>query len=137
MLPKYYGDIETNLGAGSIFYLIQNYNGDISKSLKYYLYSNEELEKHRYSISIAMLSLKKYLLEQHVITRNLLPENIVCQKVNQNDFRLFVIDNIGNSDFIPICTYSKFFARMKIKRKWRRFKEKIFKIDVNNNLYIG
>jgi hypothetical protein len=49
------------------------------------------------------------------------PQNIVYQRVNSNEAILVIIDNIGNSDFIPICNYVNHMAIRKIKRKWQRF----------------
>ena len=51
------------------------------------------------------------------------PKNISCKKMDSGSFRLFVVDNIGNSDFIPICNYSKYFAKKKILRKWKHFED--------------
>jgi hypothetical protein len=35
------------------------------------------------------------------------------------------VDNVGNSDFLPLSNYSGLLARLKIKRKWRRFEQLI------------
>jgi hypothetical protein len=46
------------------------------------------------------------------------------------------VDNIGNSDFLPIADYSAFFARRKIQRKWRRF-EQSMRRDYAGNTGLG
>ncbi|WP_321416500.1 YrbL family protein [uncultured Desulfobacter sp.] len=46
--------------------------------------------------------------------------------------RCVIIDNIGNSDFIPICTYNKFLGNKKILRKWKRFEKALSKEYLNN-----
>ncbi len=123
MIPMFHGDIETSLGIGSVFDLILDYNGAVSKTLEYYLSSNEKTEAHNDGLSSSLYLLKDYLLQQQIITMALKPKNISCKKMDSGSFRLFVVDNIGNSDFIPICNYSKYFAKKKILRKWKHFED--------------
>jgi hypothetical protein len=61
------------------------------------------------------------------VTMSLKPQNIVYQKINPTQGKLVVIDNIGNSDFIPICNYVDRMAIRKIRRKWQRFEESLSK----------
>ena len=129
MIPKFHGDIETNLGTGSVFDLILDSDGAVSKTLQYYLSSNDKLKAHYKGLSNALYSLKNYLLTQRIITMTLKPKNISCKKMRSGNFRLFVVDNIGNSDFIPVCNYSRFFARKKILRKWNHFERSILKTN--------
>ncbi len=49
------------------------------------------------------------------------PQNIVFRKLDDAEGELVLIDSVGNSDLLPLCDYSAFFARRKILRKWRRF----------------
>ena len=125
MLPRYHGEVETNLGPGSVFDLILDEEGSPSKNLEYYISSSEKTEEHYEGLSTALLALKEYLLGQRIITMTLKPKNILCQKDRSGISRLFVIDNIGNSDFIPICNYSAYLARKKISRKWADFEKKM------------
>jgi hypothetical protein len=126
MIPKFYGDIETNLGLGSVFDLVLDHDGEVSKTLEYYLSSNKKTEEHYDGLSNSLFLLKDYLLQQQIITMTLKPKNISCKKMKSGSFRLFVIDNIGNSDFIQICSYSKYFAKKKMLRKWKRFENGMF-----------
>ena len=125
MIPRYYGEIETNLGKGNIFDLVMDYNDTISKTLIYYFSSDDKTEEHYNGLLESLCFLKDYLLQHQIITLTLNPKNIVCQKINVRNFQLFIIDNIGNSDFIPICNYSKYFAQKKKLRKWNRFEKNI------------
>ncbi|MDY0184254.1 MAG: PhoP regulatory network protein YrbL [Desulfuromonadaceae bacterium] len=123
MIPEYHGDVETNLGTGSVFDLIVDHDGAVAKTLEYYLTSNKKTEAHSAELKQALVSLKEYLLAHRIITMTLKPKNIVFPLVDAVEPRLVVIDNIGNSDFIPVCNYSDFFARKKILRKWQKFEE--------------
>jgi PhoP regulatory network protein YrbL len=111
-------------------------DGTVSKNLDYYLSSNEKTEAHYDGLSNSLYLLKDYLLQQRIITMTLKPKNISCQKNNSGIYRLFVVDNIGNSDFIPICNYSKYFAKKKISRKWQRFEDSmLIKYEHNKALH--
>jgi hypothetical protein len=133
MIPRYYGDVETNLGPGSVFDLITDQDGTVSKSLEYYLSSNEEMEKYGDNLFKSLYLLKEYLLKNGIVTMNIKPYNILCQKNESGNFRSFLIDNIYNSELIPISTYSHYFAKHKILRKWQRFENIILNTFKNNN----
>jgi len=78
MIPRYYGDAETNLGLGSVFDLISDHDLTVSKSLEYYLSSEEQTEKCYESLSESLHLLKKYLLDNNIVTMDLKPYNILC-----------------------------------------------------------
>ena len=132
MIPRFYGNVETNLGPGFVFDLIFDHDGKVSKTLEYYLSSNEETDALYDGLSSSLCLLKDYLLQQHIITMTLKPKNISCKRMKSGDVRLFIIDNIGNSDFIPICNYSKYFAGKKILRKWEAFESRMLNTYKHN-----
>lgn len=133
MIPRYYGDVETNLGPGSVFDLIADHDLAVSKSLEYYLSSVEQTEKYFRSLSESLKLLKNYLLDNNIVTMNIKPYNVLCRKNASGIFRLFLIDNIYNSEFIPVSNYVNFFAKLKISRKWRRFEESILNAYQHNH----
>ena len=71
--------------------------------------------------------MRKYLLQWKIVTISLKPQNIVYKKLNESEGILVVIDNIGNSDFIPICNFVDWMAIRKINRKWHRFEDSMAK----------
>ncbi|MGJ8676856.1 MAG: PhoP regulatory network protein YrbL [Akkermansiaceae bacterium] len=127
MLPKYYGDVMTNMGKGTIFDLITDYDGSVSKTLEYYIASNKLTEADYDDFSDSLHLLKEYLLKEEIITMTLAPRNIVCQREQSGMVRLYVVDNIGNSDFIPLASHIHFLARKKIERRWERFETNLLK----------
>ena len=133
MIPRYYGEIETNMGSGSVFDLVFDHDGAISKNLKHYLSSNQLTEANYSQLSNALDSLKDYLLQQQIITMTMNPNNILCKKLASGSLRLYVIDNIGNPVFIPICNVSSYFAKKKILRKWKRFEDRLLSKYKHNN----
>lgn len=133
MLPRYYGEVETSLGPGSVFDLIRDADGRVARTLDHYLATLNRTDQSFHRLTAALAALKNYLLEQRIITMTLMPHNILCRKTESETFQLYIVDNIGNSDYIPICTYSGYFARKKILRKWARF-EKRFLADHDDSL---
>ena len=127
MLAKFYGNVETNLGEGAVFELIRDYNGAVSKTLVQYFSAHNETDRHYQYFSQALLGLKQYLLKWKIVTISLKPQNIVYKKTNESEGFLVIIDNIGNSDFIPICNYIDWMATRKIRRKWQRFENLLAK----------
>jgi len=132
VLPRFYGLVETNLGLGAVFDLIRNYDGSVSKTLEFYLVSNEKTGSHYLGLLKAINSLRKKLYQQKIITMTLKAKNIVYKKTNHEEGRLIIIDNIGNSDLIPICNYNAFMAGKKILRKWKRFENNLLNKYAHN-----
>lgn len=117
MIPKYYGDVITNLGTGSLFEFILDHNGAVSKNLGYYINSNELIETYYNILSNSLFFLKDYLLKHQILTTTLACRNILCQRNKSGICRLFIVDNIGNTDYIPICDYVRCLAKNKILQR--------------------
>ncbi len=132
MIPKYHGEIETNLGMGSVFDLILDYDGCVSKTLGDYISTSQIMEPYYDNLLNSLNSLKKYLLEHWIVTSRLAHRNVLCQRDKSGISQLFVVDNIGNAEFIPICNHSAWLARRKISRKWKRFEDSLIKYFPDN-----
>ena len=130
MIPRFYGEINTPLGMGYIFDLILDHDGSVAKTLDYYLSSSDSLNKiNKHALRQALSRLKRYLLQQRIITMTLHPKNIGCQINKSGEVCLYIIDSIGNSDFIPLCNFVAWLARKKILRKWKRLEILMSKIS--------
>ena len=92
-----------------------------------YFSADNETDRNCQNFSQALLGLKQYLLKWKIVTISLKPQNIVYKKTNESEGFLVIIDNIGNSDFIPICNYIDWMATRKIHRKWQRFEDLLAK----------
>lgn len=132
MIPAYHGDIQTNLGIGSIYDLVLDEEGTVSKTLEHYLATTEETEANYDGLLNSLHKLKEYLLKYRIITMTLAPRNISCQRDKSGIVRLVIVDNIGNSDFFSICNYSKRMAMRKISRRWKRFEDRILNTYSHN-----
>ncbi len=125
MLPRFHGLVRTSLGEGAVFDLIRDHDDRISLTLGHYLASRQLTELYDVALRKALFDLKNYLLEHCIITMTLKTKNILFQLVTPEAGKLVIVDNIGNSDFIPLANYSKRLARWKISRKWRRFERSL------------
>lgn len=134
ILPKFYGNFETNLGPGAVFDFIRDFDGKASKSLEYYLSSIENTKQYYSGLSEAISNLRNILLREKIITMTLKAKNIVYKRTSDTKGILVIIDNIGNSDFIPIANYIPFMADKKIARKWRRFEKMLLTGYPDNKL---
>ncbi len=132
VLPRFHGLIDTNKGSGAVFDLIRDFDGEVSKTLEHYLSSKRLDNSENAGIKEAISIFKHELHRQAIITMTLSPKNIMYKKMTPNSGRLIVIDNIGNSDFIPICNYINYLAKKKIARKLRRFHLTILKMCAHN-----
>lgn len=147
MLARYHGSIETNFGLGQVFDLITDPNGETAKTLEHYMKS-QELSGHPVSGSpasdnlassnhndsdkqkliLSLQKLKSYLLDNKIITTEIKPRNIVCQRFGDQEFRSVIVDDIGNTEFIPFSSHISFLGKAKINRKWERF-ERLLRKD--------
>lgn len=133
-LAKYYGPVLTNYGNGHIFELIRDYNGETAIPLEKYLANKSLTEKYFDQLVTGLKELKSALLKDRIITMTIKSKNILFQQLSDTNSRLVIIDNIGNSTFIPIANYIPCFAKSKIERTWQRFLKSIVKENSHNPL---
>ena len=110
-LAKWYGMVETNLGSASETELILN-DGEIAETLETYLF-REGLTPE---IQEALKTFETWLRTHLVLTKNIIPHNVVIKKENGSLF-LVIIDGLGCKSFIPLPKYSRFFARIYVERR--------------------
>jgi len=128
ILPKYYGEISTNMGKGYVFELIKNSDSHTPiGSLSDYLLSETLLRENFSNLFDALKKLKSDMLFFKVITMALYPQNILYKQDDKNHGSFIIIDDIGSAALIPIEYYFTFAARARIERKWKRFVENIEK----------
>ena len=110
-LAIWYGMVETNLGPASETELITN-EGEIAETLETYLF-REGLTPE---IKSALKNFENWLRTHLVLTKNIIPHNIVIKNEN-GSLMLKIIDGLGSKSFIPLPKYSKFFARIYVERR--------------------
>ena len=117
-LAKWYGLQETSLGLASVTELIHN-NGQIAETLEHYLLNKGLTEEIKNSLK----SFEYWLKEHLVLTKNLLPHNLVLKNGN-DELIIKIVDGIGCHSFIPLPQNLNFFAKIyvnkRIKLMWQR-----------------
>jgi hypothetical protein len=124
-VPRFFGAVDTNLGPGTSFELIQDAPGVVSRTLQHYLEDLEASERYCRQLCQGLQALRQAMLRDGILTLALRPKNVVCRRRGEESLQLYIVDSMGNTDFIPIATYSLAFARRKVARKWERFEHSL------------
>lgn len=125
-LPLCYGYVETNLGKGVVWQRIHNYDGSACITLKDCfltpgLLGNNEKEL----LQSALDEFYSWQMEHSIMLREMALINTMICRVSPTKIRLYHIDAIGCVDLIPLADYAKWFAKMRIWSKVRRFRQKL------------
>lgn len=124
-LPKYYGEVETNRGKGFVVELIRDYDGEVSKSLKYYI-EKDGVDKYKKELE----AYRKYLYDNCIIFNyGMMQGNILLRKNSESDFDLILIDGLGEVSHFTLLNGIPYFARKKIDRRWNKFVNKYLQED--------
>ena len=117
-IPKFHGEVQTNLGPGFVVDYISDFDGSVSKSLWWHFqrgYPVTELLPY-------LQDLRSYLLANQVVfSVDMGRYNILFQKLTTTQARLVVIDGLGDHAAINWLDNIGYFARRKIRRRWQRF----------------
>ena len=121
-LPRFYGMEDTSRGTGMVVDLIRDFDGSISRSLRWYLDQGNPLEDY-----LPLLDeLKTYLLDNLVIfNHDVVTRNLLLQRLDENSSRLVLIDGIGDVVFLQWLNHFPGHVRSKINRRWQRFIERL------------
>ena len=125
MLTRFHGLVPTSKGEGAVFDLVRDWDGVVSRTLAEYLARADWSTEFGAILQTALPGLRDYLLRNRVVTMTLKSKNILVQRESPLAGRLVVIDNVGNSDFIPLSHQIALLGRRKIRRKWRRFEAEL------------
>lgn len=133
-IARFYGNIETDLGLGYVFDLPRDYNGEVSKTLHFYLNNPESF--YIDNLFDLLNSLFDYLLEHRIIVKDLNFLNILYQREDNHHGRVIIIDGLGNSQRVLLLSRLPWYAKRKILYRWDEFKASWPKKCKNRNDYI-
>ncbi len=119
-VPEYFGTIETDMGIGIETKVFRDFDGRFPLNLEERVPRGTDQSLER-----AIDEFKVWLRAELVLTRNLLPHNIIAVRESEQSCRLVIVDGIGNSEWIPISGWIRAVARQKIERKIKRFEHRI------------
>lgn len=117
-IPKFYGQVDTNLGPGFVVDCISDFDGEVSKSLWWHFQRGYPVSEFLPYLQ----DLRAYLLaNQIVFSVDMGRYNILFQKFAPAEARLVVVDGLGDHTAINWQDNIGYFARHKIRRRWQRF----------------
>ena len=115
-IAKYHGEENTNYGNASVFDLVRDETTNkVSLSIHDYLEMENSPFSHELFVS-ELIKLKKKLIKNKIIVRDLTGKNICCKILKDNSVELIVIDGVGHRDFIPLVEWIPFFTKRKINK---------------------
>lgn len=121
-IPRFYGEVVTNLGAGFVVDCVTDYDGNISRSLWWHFERGYPVSE----FSSYLEDLREYLLDNQVVfSLDMGRYNILFQKLSPELARLVVIDGLGNHTAINWLDNIDYFVRLKILRRWQRFIDRL------------
>ena len=119
-IPEFFGSVETDLGLGIITRIFRNFDGKFPRNLE-----EEVPQGVDDSLTKGIADFKSWLRRELVVTRDLLPHNIIVVRDSAQHCRLMIVDGLGNSEWIPVSTWFRSFARRKIERKISKFNHRV------------
>ena len=87
-IPKNYGLIKTNYGIGVVYELIRDYDGNISKTVRYYLGKNIYKDEIMKQLKIY----KQYYWMNYNIILKPITINILVKRISKNEIKLVFVD---------------------------------------------
>lgn len=127
-IPRFYGEIKTNLGKGIVIDYIDN-----ASCLKKYIIKsgiNENLIKALHEIFDTFLENNIQIRDPHL-------DNFLIKELDNGELKIFFIDGLGNNCKIPFSDWFDFLGRIQIKRRIKKLINNIkkeFPEYINNNL---
>ena len=120
MLTKYLYTVRTNQGEGDVFELIRDYDGSISKDIRYYLnLKNDDINQ---KIIQLLEKLRQYLKNEYILFSDLSMHNILLKKVSEREFKLILVDGLGDNNQIPFLEFVPVLGNKRSIKKWENFR---------------
>lgn len=123
VFPEYFGTVETSLGTGYVFEFIKNYDDSVCMSLLDY-FSDEKLFKENFEELVRLaVQYRDTLYRESVVTMKMTPNNLLVRHLSESETKIYIMDDIGSSALIPLEYYFDYFAKSRVRRKWKQFLE--------------
>lgn len=119
-LPQYKGQVQVEGYIGFEQGAIVNTDGSLSQTLEQYFQTHA---KDSVDLDKLLEELYQYMYRYNIVPCDLNKTNVLIQ-FTPNGPKLVLVDGIGNTDFIALAQYWKYWGRKKIERKWPRFLKK-------------
>lgn len=119
-VPEYFGTVTTDCGIGIATRLYRNHDGSWPRNL-------EQLLPRGLTPALGdgIKTFARVMEQYRVLTRDLLPHNMIAVEHADGSVQVLVVDGIGSADFIPLAAFSQRAARAKVRRKLKRLEERV------------
>ena len=135
-IAKYHNTIKTDIGDGFVYDLVRDYDGNISKTLSYYL-QTEEKTKSIINPLILLNEIKHYLLRENIMVKDFNTKNMMYQKTAKDTARLIIVDGLHKDKIISLSMYIKYFSLKKITTRYDNFENSLYKRYHFNKYFIN
>ena len=119
-LPRFYGEVETNLGRGFVYDRIVDFDGRPSQSIEQ-RYNQNYLNQLHEELSRLIDRLRRYLWDNRIVTMFIKPYNVLCHRISASEIVPVVCDNIGSASVFPIEYVCPWFCHKRQERQFKRF----------------
>jgi hypothetical protein len=119
-IVEHHGEVETEHGLGLVFSLVRDYDGAVSSDVTTFVQAHGTR-----GIAEAFEALRGDLLAHCIIACDMSLENFLVRRTAPDAFEIVMVDGLGNREFIPISSLFECCARLKMRRRWKRFARKI------------
>lgn len=79
-----------------------------------------------------LVGLRDFLIKNDIITMGLFPENILFQRINNNNTVVRVVNDMGSAALIPLEYYFSYVAKKRISKRWQRFLQTLLEMYPND-----
>lgn len=121
LLPKYLGEVKTNLGTGYVFERCCDYDGKTSLTIKEFISSKPAEPQHIEDVIQVILKFREMYFQEKIVTSDMDPANFMIQRLSKDRYTIKIIDNIGTPVMIPLAYYIDYIATKRAKKYWSRF----------------
>jgi len=118
-LAPFLGTIETPLGLGYLYKMVRDEDGKISQDIGIF---RKDAPK---DLSSKISAIYHQCLVRKAVINDTKLDNILVSQKKSGDYTIYVVDGFGNPDFIKICDYSRFFLKLKLRRKFKKLCRKL------------
>lgn len=103
-IPKFYGTVETNIGNGIVVEYIDN-SVSLENFIKSYGVTQELL--------LALKEMFNIFIKNNIEIRDFKSDNYLVKNID-GKLRVYIVDGLGNANFIPISEWIPYFGRKKL-----------------------
>lgn len=120
-MPNYYGTIETNMETGYIFDYIKEKDGSACATLDTFINDLNLFDENISAIINSLQEFKEEYFKYQIVSMDIYPGNLLFQKKEDNSYKVYFINDLGDSSFLHLSYYIEFLRKKKCKRIWNRF----------------